>query len=783
MIKRPLCVMCLFMIGWIVISGQSGMKQETSRSSDYEGKQVSVAGQLYKQEQSDTSTVLYLINNSMSIISDLHLKINTNSDLKSKSNQTNSNQTNSFQSSSTQSNSFQTASHSQAKEIKGQIIVYLKMPYNNKEKIKKEKANYKMGNWLQITGEYEEAEAPGNPGQFDTVRYYESKGIEFAVKKAEVRVLDENYWPVREWMAKTKARFQIIFEEIVGVENASILSAMILGEKKGLDKEVKTLYQDNGIAHILAISGLHISLLGMGLYKLLRKLGGPFLLSGIFSGIFMIGYGIMTGLGISTLRAVIMFVAYLAAGVLGRTYDILSALSLAAVLILLKSPNNLYDAGFLLSFGAVLGISAVAPALKNAAGIKSKLWDTLSVSLGIQLTTIPIVLYFYYVIPLYGIILNLFVIPLMSFVLVFGIAGCLTGLFSLIGGIFLASPCYYILGIYKLLCMWTLMLPAAQLVIGRPGIGQMIAYCLLLMLMCIFKQKNNKLDLIKWVIGSILLLGIIFYQPRSGFSITFLDVGQGDGISMESPEGLQYFIDGGSSDITKVGSGRIEPFLSYKGIKTIDYYMISHMDADHISGLLEILEGYSLNLIDVNSGGVHIRHLVLPKTRQKDDAYKKIESLALKNKIPVIYFGKGDKLLDREVTIRCLHPSGKFTEEERNESSMVLEVTYKNFKILLTGDVEGIGEERLLEGNELKDVDVLKAAHHGSENSMSEEFLRLVKPEHTIISCGKDNRYGHPHPALIDRLRGIGSRYYITPLEGAITITSDGNSYQLSSFK
>ena len=262
MTRRPLCVICLLVIGWLLVSGKYGMNEDSSWTARFYDKKVTVTGQLVKQEQSTTSNQLYLKNNSISY----------------------------------QSKSYKIPDQKQ-------ILIFTD-----------DKTSYRAGSILNISGVCQEIKEPGNPGQFDLKKYYETKEIQMVLNKGKVLSAGRIYWHIRQFLWDVREWFKRTFLQIATEENASVLDAMLLGDKKELDPEVKKLYQDNGIAHILAISGLHISMLGMALHKLLRKLGISWYLSAAAAGAIMSAYGPMTGIGVSTTRAVIMIMVYLLAG-------------------------------------------------------------------------------------------------------------------------------------------------------------------------------------------------------------------------------------------------------------------------------------------------------------------------------------------------------------------------------------------------------------------------------------------------------------------------------------
>jgi len=208
------------------------------------------------------------------------------------------------------------------------------------------------------------------------------------------------------------------------------------------------------------------------------------------------------------------------------------------------------------------------------------------------------------------------------------------------------------------------------------------------------------------------------------------------------PGGKNCLIDGGSSDVSSVGAYRIEPYLLYCGIRNIDYAFVSHGDEDHISGIRELLQDQKL--------GIGIRTLVLPAEKYWDE-----------------------KLKEQKMSLRCIGPE-MVLSESGNAASMVLQAEYGNFSMLLTGDVEGAGEKQLVKSGRLGKCRILKAAHHGSKNSGTEEFLDAVEPQIVLISAGRGNRYGHPHEETLERLKSRNCQVYSTQQCGAVTIQSDG---------
>jgi competence protein ComEC len=236
--------------------------------------------------------------------------------------------------------------------------------------------------------------------------------------------------------------------------------------------------------------------------------------------------------------------------------------------------------------------------------------------------------------------------------------------------------------------------------------------------------------------------------------------------------------------VGQVGKYRIVPFLKSKGVDRLDYVIITHLDQDHISGLVEIIEE---DLFLINC-------LVLPYLKEKEEKYLDLEEMAAAKNIRLQYITEGNSIHEGPLSINCLHPSIDFVGSTANSYSTVLSVNYGEFDMLLTGDLEDEGERLLIQGfkegsyrrkwgiSPAVDIEVLKVAHHGSKYSTSEELLELLKPEISLISCSRDNWYGHPHPELLDRLVEAGSTDLITYESGAITITTDGEKLEIEEY-
>lgn len=762
--NRPLCracLLCILLICIAVCAGKDKVIKELRPSPMelhvQEGERIALTGRVCQKQARENYEILYLKDNSITC----------------------------------QERSF--------KESK--IIVYNE---------KKEKIH--IGQTVRITGKAFFFEPAHNPGNFDQRLYHRKQGIHGAVWAEDVRIVHREARPFADGLYELRAAWKAVFLRYMPKEDGAALSAMILGEKAEMDKDLKELYQANGIGHVLAISGLHMSLLGTGLYQLLRKSTGSYKLGGAAGIVFLLFYVLLIGFTVSVVRALVMFLFQVGADMTGRHYDAPTAFSVAAVVVLLWRPLSLYDGGFWLSFGAVFAILAVAPVLSKAHALTmqrsgERIWkhmrqgilQGLTASISIHLAILPVLLYYFFEIPIYSFILNLFVIPLMSVLLFLGMVGSLSVLWCERVSSLLFLACSVILRIYQISCKITLHLPGARLVIGKPAVWQIVIYYGILFLGFVLlrhilaekerKEQGNAGARIsgrtekggrrQWLVIFLWAVGIIILTARFGetgkLTAVVLDVGQGDGIFLKGPKGGTYLVDGGSSDIKKVGQYRLESFLKSQGAGTLDYVLLSHGDSDHMNGVEELIERQDI--------GVKIGTLVLPVQEAWDEALAGIAEKARAHGVRVAVMGAGQSIREGDMAIICIQPGDMGMEtgkpmEAGNAASMVLAVQYGKFDMLLTGDVEGEGEEQLTKqlGERYRDCtwEVLKVAHHGSKNSSTEGFLRRVQPAYALVSAGKENRYGHPHQETLERLGDVGSKIYSTQENGAIMVEVEG---------
>lgn len=648
-----------------------------------------------------------------------------------------------------------------------------------------------MGSLVLMEGKYYAFSHAANPGEFDAADYYRTLGRQGRLMRANLLAADGSRDVFRERLYRCRRYLSLLLRACCPEREAAVLGAMLLGEKGFLDEEIKGLYQRNGIVHILAISGLHLSLLGMGVYRAMKVLRMPKWINIILTIALMYSYGVMTGMGVSVMRAFIMFSMKLVAELFGRSYDLFTAMMTAALLILVRQPLYLFHSGFLFSFGAICGVGFL-PAVSMHFPEKPKCLKALFTGIWISLSTLPVYLCFYYEFPPYSVFLNLLVIPCMGIVLGSGVLTLFAAAIYLPFGRAAVFPGITVLAVYEKCCELCAGLPGHTWIAGRPANWRILFFLIIfVMLVCFAKRWKKR----QFFAGVVLALAILILRAPSRFELTFLDVGQGDCIYLSAPGKGHILIDGGSSDKSDVGKYQILPFLKYRGVSSLDAVFITHPDSDHENGIRGMLESG-------DESGVQIGMLVLPDVavESRNENYLTLVALAQSKGVPVRFISCGDRLSFGKVMLTCIHPQKGYENQDTNAYSTVLYLTYGEFSALLTGDLEGEGEVLVTKrlnrtkgrqafryGRAGEDmpagyITLLKVAHHGSKNSTSDAFLDLIRPRIAMISAGRDNSYGHPHRETLERLQKQGCRICQTPESGAVTFRVKQNGVRVEQY-
>ena len=736
--KRPLCVAALLWAAVLWLLGQAGIPSFTfvcpKLPAELHSANAAVVGEIYKKEEFTLNTNLYIKKSILNINSK-------------------------------------------------------KYPIDNvKVHIEKERCPdfLECGDRVLLSGTLMEIPLPANLGQFNERVYYYARGVKWYQDADSVKLLDKSANRILRGKEKIKDIWRNGISAVIPESKRGFFESILIGEKEDLDSKQKLLFQFMGCSHILAISGMHLSIIGGGLLKILQRLHLPFGAAGCIPIFAMLLYGKLTGGGAAVMRAGIMFSVFVGALILKRTYDFLSAAALACILLLIESPLYLYDSSFLLSFGAILGLGLVYPIFFSTEitqgkrtfldKVKKSLTDGVKAGLAVWSILLPIMMYFFYEISVWGILVNLVVLPTAGVLLVSGCAGSILGIFCLtLPGKLAAAPAVVIVDIYLFIGKIVQKLPMALWITGKPEMWKCVCYYGILFLL-LWIKVNKKWKKSFFCILAVRILFLYIRMPWEKRDITFLDVGQGDCACIHTGKRSCFLIDGGSSSVSGVGKYRILPFLKAYGIQEIEGIFVSHTDADHINGIQEILESISKKETQMKIGT-----LFLSECKETEEKLLELETEGKKAGCRVVYVRKGTRITGGKVTLECLAPGR--SDFESNEGSQVFKMTKGRLRVLFTGDIEGDGETELLKILQKKgeNYDVLKVAHHGSKNSTTEEILETIMPCAAIISCGENNSYGHPHKELKERLKAYTQRTFMTMTGGEISLSEEKKGFCIQS--
>lgn len=632
--------------------------------------------------------------------------------------------------------------------------------------------NLLAGRYLRIRGELKMPKAADNPGCFDNRLHLRSKGIALVCSADSIEIINKDMDPLlrfRMHLYRTRESFLSYFE----AETAGFLRGVIFGDKSEIDEEVIKEFNANATGHILAVSGLHVGFL----YSLLRLLSGrksTLPVSALIIAVIII-YGEMTLWSPATVRACIVLGVRIMALHLRRRFDLLSSVSAAALLILAYRPYQLFNAGFQMTFLALLGIAFAARPLSSYLG------SALGFMLAVQIGIVPITAYTFYRVNPLSLFINIpivllsgFLVPLCiaSLILMF-IFGSLPQAFVSLADLTAGS----LEGINHLLTL------DGGFSLNTAGIG---AFSVALTYICIFglcsewlrirlirKQAGQAIRAAAIILIPLLMFAFCSFDRFSDDEIVFVSVGQGDCVHIRTKKS-NAIIDGGGREDFNTGERVLLPYLMHEGASKLDIAIATHLHMDHYKGICEISE-----LMPAGAIGIPVDYKESPDrfiffdNKEADSASEEMVYIAPKD---VIHLGDS-------VYIEVLWPieaaGVSAAIEDKNEHNAVYMIHYgrgdDEIKIMVTGDLLEEDELKMVEhykshkSNPLK-CDILKIAHHGSKSSSSEAFLDAASPGLAVIQVGAGNLYGHPHNQTIERLSERGIRIFRTDINGAIGI-------------
>ncbi len=663
-----------------------------------------------------------------------------------------------------------------------------------------------------------------NPGGFDYERYLRMKGIRLRGtldKSGYVVIRTGGGNPLKSRLEKFRTTLRRIIRANASSPEGEIIQAMILGEQSEIPREVMDRFNQTGTSHIIAISGFNIGIIAAFSFLIIKALTGfsehlllrfnMVKVSTLFAFVPIILYAFIAGFGISVVRATLMILSFLAAILLGKDRDLPNTLAFAALLILAASPLSLFDVSFQLSFSAVASILYIVPRFsflpaahpdhpikhprlrKALSGFILFLAASLAATLGAA----PLIAYYFNLLSLITLLANILIVPIMGYlVILIGMAMILTAPLSSWLTIALVKICAWLTGLSLSIAESLSRLPLAYTFVATPTLPELAAYYLLLITgvtwIDLWRERRDpkgtgmteaskeRLRLFTCLLLVFFMVDgmYFFYKDRHAGRLraTFLDVGQGSSALIDFPGGTKMLVDGGGSYDGRFDTGRyiLAPFLWHEKIARVDIVVLSHPHPDHLNGLIYILRHF------------HVREVWSNGDAEDSAFYDLFRKIIAEKGIRHCIMEKGrPPIIINGARIDVLHPPehldrGSF---DTNDRSVVLKISYGDTGILLPGDISAQAESLLLKQGKTLRSDVLLAPHHGGARSSSLPFLRKVRPDIVIFSCGAGNIFRLPHPGVLERYREAGSRILRTDLDGALQIETDGNGVQAHAFK
>jgi competence protein ComEC len=644
-----------------------------------------------------------------------------------------------------------------------------------------------------------------DPGVADERRPLARRGTVLvgSVKSAALVEVVARGSPVSESAAAIRAWTREQIARHVGSRDAKsggVTTAVLIGDRSGLSADDERRLQEAGTYHVIAISGGNIAILALLIVSAGRLLMIPQRPVAVATCVLLIFYGVIAGGAASVARAVTVAVLVLTARVMDHRGPPLNALAVAAILAVATAPVVVLDAGFILSFGATLGILAGVPLIVGKAarprghGLR-RAWQrglfTLktmaAATVCAEAALAPVAATFFSRVSFAGLVLNFAAIPLMTFVQIGGIVVTATAAWG--------DAAARLAGFSAHLAANGL-LRSAHLVDLAPWLSQdvppptlwlVMAYYASLLALLIARVRRQA----AYSFAICALVILIGPQPASRdavappllpLRVVVLDVGQGDATVVALPDGRALLVDAGglapfSTTVDAfeampgfdVGDRVVAPALRALGVRRIHGLVLTHGDPDHILGVKGVLH-------HVRTAGIWEGVPVPPHA-----GLRALATLALERAIPWRKVQAGDVERFGAIEVRVLHPPLPEWERQRvrNEDSVVLEVRIGQVSIVLPGDIGHEGEHAIGPRLDSGRLVVLKAPHHGSATSSTEELIRALRPAAVIFSCGRDNRFGHPHPAVVARYRSIGAEMFSTAEDGAVFVESDGAKVEI----
>ena len=663
-----------------------------------------------------------------------------------------------------------------AKVIDNNLALKNKKIYLNINKNIKCDLNY--GNKISVTGIISKAKSRTNFRAFDYNNYLKTLGICGTIEVEKIENLRKNSKiNIFSSTSFIRIRMKEIIKNNFGKDVASIVTGIILGDTEEIEQDLKDNFSNSNLSHILAVSGMHI-----GYIVLFCKLFFGFFgkrKTNILTIIVLIFYLFIIGFHPSAIRATIMVCVLIFSKIIYKKSDIWTNLSLSLLLLLIYNPYLITNTGLLLSFGGTIGIVIYAKSVR----VTNKIYNAIYITLAVLIMILPILANSFNKIPIINIFISSFIgiliAPIVAVSIIFVILILVFQNKKILLIELLRKIIDCLINIIIKITEFSSKIPLGKIYVITPSIISIIIYYFIVFIIFFlyknytsknssaFKQRiRNLVSLFKFrlrqskrkIISGFLIFIIIFsilkISPKN-LKIYFIDVGQGDSCLIVTPHNKKILIDGGGSENSDfdVGKNILLPYLLDRGIKKLDYIMVSHFDTDHVEGLIYVMKE------------IKVKNVIISKQPENSENFEQFIQIAKNKKINVIVVNKGDILnVEKNLYFKILWPNSEKTTTENtlNNNSLVAKLEYKNFSVLFTGDIEEVAEKRILQEYEnnlqILNSTVLKVAHHGSKTSSTQNFVDLVKPKVVLIGVGANNKFGHPNEGVLERLENIRSQ-------------------------
>lgn len=657
-----------------------------------------------------------------------------------------------------------------------------------------------VGDGIQLVGTISEFHDYGNPGRMNTVMSNKAKGIcgRAMISKYSLVIEPRQEHSLARLAEQVRNKYEEYMAQAMPKQDAAAIFAMLFGGYQGIRPELLEAFTVTGIVHILSVSGSHITLMAGTANIVGRFLHmSPRATAALATGVILF-YSLLAGAIPPVIRSALMGILTLLALTAGRERDAQHILGLVALGLLLYSPLWLFDISFQLSFGATAGLLYLAPPLRDRLRKKLPIFvaDSLAVTIGAQLSVLPIIAWYFNVLSLSSLLANLVIAPIVEWIIVAGLlAGLLASLIPMAGKVvfLLASV---VLGLVYELSRWVAALPGSQIYMPTFNWWSGILYYMGLVWLVIGDEHRKRLmscvDMGRKLRDSkgcqaVFLFGMLvvvfccwqMWCNNKEMQVHFIDVGQGDSALVITPHGRAFMVDTGGvrEGSYDIGSRVDVPYLLHYGVQKLDYIFLTHAHDDHAGGVKGILTKIPVGAIGIGHEGAgdyiqafgtgeigKIKKLLVPL---QEGSSVELDGV----RIDILYSPESKKVQESQ-----LQATG-------NEFSNLIRVSYGEASFLFTGDLVAEQEQQVLANGTNVASTVLKVGHHGSRTSSSQEFLTAVNPGWAVISCGYNNSFGHPHKEILNRLTSCTKAEILrTDQQGAIVFRTDGKSIKVESF-